>query len=63
MKMLKNVKVFFEEVGAEIQKTTWPARDELLESTVVVIISVTLLSVFVGVSDKILELLLRLLIK
>lgn len=63
MKKLKNTKVFFEEVGTEIKKTTWPARDELIESTIVVIISVILLSVFVGLSDKILELALKLLIR
>ena len=53
---------FVEEVVSETKKTTWPERQELLESTVVVIVLVLLLAVFVGVSDKVLVGLLKLLI-
>jgi len=59
---LKKVKDFVDEVSAEMQKTTWPLRDELIESTVVVIVSVVLIAVFVGVSDKILVELLKVII-
>jgi preprotein translocase subunit SecE len=57
---ISGVRLFFEEVGGEMKKTAWPHRQELFESTVVVIISVVLLSAFVGISDRILVLLLKL---
>ena len=44
-------RAFLEEVRAELKKCAWPTRSELLESTVVVIISVVILAAFVGVSD------------
>ncbi len=56
------VKEFFDEVGAEMKKCTWPGREELIESTFVVIVSLLLISLFVGISDKILVEILRLLI-
>ena len=48
------------EVNVELRKCAWPARPELMESTVVVIVSVVLLAVFVGVSDTVLLWLLKL---
>ena len=45
---------FIQEVGAELKKSAWPTRAELIESTVVVIVSVAALSVFVGLSDLVL---------
>jgi preprotein translocase SecE subunit len=49
-------------VVAETKKCTWPERQELIESTVVVIAAVVLLSMFVGVSDKLLVSLLKIFI-
>jgi preprotein translocase subunit SecE len=51
------VKLFFEEVIGEVKKSTWPTKDELIESTVVVVMAILILSVFVGVSDKVLVIL------
>jgi preprotein translocase subunit SecE len=59
---IQGVRSFFGDVGTEMRKTTWPAKDELIESTVVVIVSVCMLSVFIGVCDRILVILLRLFI-
>jgi|ETNmetMinimDraft_15_1059895.scaffolds.fasta_scaffold163643_2 preprotein translocase subunit SecE len=56
------VKTFWEEVVAETKKSTWPERQELMESTLVVIVAVILLSAFVGVSDKLLVSSIKLLI-
>ena len=55
-------KAFWDEVVTETRKCNWPERQELVESTVVVIVAVVLLAAFVGVSDKLLVTLLRLLI-
>ncbi len=48
------VGTFFSNVAAETKKTTWPNRHELMQSTVVVIVSVLLLAAFVGLCDQIL---------
>lgn len=45
---------FFNEVGVELKKSAWPTRPELMDSTVVVILSVIALGVFVGISDFVL---------
>lgn len=55
------VGVFFADVIAEMKKTSWPDRDELLSSTMVIIVSAVILSFVVGVSDKVLGTILRLL--
>lgn len=55
MKSLAGIKTFFSDVVGEVKKTTWPAREELMQSTVVVIISILLLSVFIAASDKIIS--------
>ncbi len=51
MEAYGHLKNFMGEVHAELRKCSWPTRDELMESTVVVIISVVLLGVYVGLSD------------
>ena len=61
MKSLQSVKGFFSDVIAEVKKTTWPAREELMQSTVVVLLSILLLGVFVAVSDKVVSIVIGLL--
>ncbi len=56
---LRRVRFFLMEVRNELKKSTWPTRNELLESTAVVILSVILFSVFVGLSDTLLVAVLR----
>ena len=51
--------VFFNEVVVELKKSSWPPRAELLQSTLVVILSVVALGIIVGVSDFVLMRLLR----
>ena len=57
---LRRVRFFLMEVRNELKKSTWPTRNELLESTAVVILSVILFTVFVGLSDSLLVAVLRL---
>lgn len=49
--MLNKVKEFFREVKVEIKKVVFPSKDELTGSTWVVIITVIIISVFLGVVD------------
>ena len=60
--IFNGARVFFSNVTMEMRKCTWPQRRELFESTVVVIMSVLLLAIFVGFSDKILVSILKLLV-
>ena len=66
MKKIKDaiagIRTFIEEVRIELKKCTWPTRSELMDSTVVVIVSVVLVSLFVGTSDLVLNSLLRMVI-
>ena len=54
---------FVTEVHVELKKSAWPTRGELVGSTAVIIVSVLLLGAFVGASDKVLELVIRALLK
>jgi len=49
--MVNKVKQFFREVKFEIKKVVFPTKDELIGSTWVVIITVVVISLFLGVID------------
>ncbi len=49
------VREFVKEVQVESTKVSWPTRNELRDSTIVVIVTVLLISGFVGIVDKILS--------
>ena len=57
------VREFVKEVRVESTKVSWPTRNELRDSTIVVIVAVLLVSVFVGVVDYVLQLGVRLLFR
>jgi preprotein translocase subunit SecE len=45
------VRDFLTEVTAELKKSSWPTRKELIDSTLVVIITVLILGIFVALAD------------
>ena len=45
---------FIKEVRVEATKVSWPSRNELRDSTIVVIVTVLIVSVFIGVVDRLL---------
>ncbi len=49
--MLSKVKEFFREVKVEVKKVVFPSKDELIGSTWVVIITVIIISLFLGIVD------------
>ena len=51
----RKIGAFLGEVGAEFRKTTWPERRELVESTLVVISFIVLLSAVVLVCDQVIK--------
>ena len=55
--MIQKVRNFFSEVQTEMQKVTWPTREELVGSTGVVLMLMFILSTFIGVTDFVLTVL------
>lgn len=60
--MFKKVTDFFAEVKVEMKKVTWPTREELVESTKLVIVASIVVTLFIGVVDNILSAIIRLLL-
>jgi len=58
--MIQKVTKYFSEVNQELHKVSWPSREELYGSVVVVIVLCIMLSVFIFVVDFILNRLLEL---
>jgi preprotein translocase subunit SecE len=57
--MWQKIKHFFSETRVEMRKVTWPTRDELKESTKIVIVSTFVVTLFIGIIDQILTLIVR----
>ena len=57
--MFEKIRKFLGEIVAEMKKVTWPTREELKESTKLVIIATFVVTLFVGLVDQILSLLIR----
>ena len=51
MKYIERIRQFLREVRAEMEKVTWPGRDEVRAATIVIIVLVLLLAVFIGGVD------------
>lgn len=54
MAAMDQVREFYNDVKAESAKVSWPTREELRDSTTVVIVTVLLVAAFVGIVDRIL---------
>ena len=54
MSAIDQVKEFRRDVWLEAAKISWPTREELRDSTVVVLTTVILVAIFIGVVDRIL---------
>jgi len=54
MSWLSQGREFLKEVRVESTKVSWPTRNELRDSTIVVIVTVVIVSVFIGIVDRIL---------
>ena len=63
MGIILNIVAFLKEVKLELKKVSWSTKDELIGSTLVVVVSVFLLALFIGLTDFILSRLIRLIIR
>jgi preprotein translocase subunit SecE len=57
--MIEKLKRFLSETRAEMRKVTWPTRDELKESTKIVIVATFIITVFIGAVDQVLVFIVR----
>ena len=48
---MNKIAKFVNEVKLELKKVSWSTRSELINSTIVVLVSVAILAVFIGVCD------------
>ena len=57
-----NPVVFFQQVRTEVSKGTWPSRNEVLVSTIMVLVLVTAASLFFLIADQIISYLVQLML-
>ena len=60
--MANKVNAFVKESKQELDKVAWPTREELVGSTIVVIVTTMILAAFIGSVDFVLSILLRLIL-
>lgn len=60
--LLQRISRFIEDTVLEVKRSTWPDRRTLVTHTVIVIAGVFALGIYVGLSDKIVAVFLRLLV-
>ena len=61
--MIGKIKKFFTEVIVELKKVSWSTKNEVLESTWIVIVSSFFLGIFIGITDLVLSKAIELIIK
>jgi preprotein translocase subunit SecE len=53
--MFEKIKQFLKEVRYELTKVTWTTREELIYSTIIVIVVSIVLALFIGLVDMVLS--------
>jgi preprotein translocase subunit SecE len=51
MEFLRRVKEFFQEVAAEFRRVSWPSRNDVASSTMVVLVVVFVIAMYLGAVD------------
>lgn len=57
--MIEKIKNYLAETRVELKKVTWPNRGELKDATRVVVVASIVLTIFIGVVDQILSVIVR----
>ena len=52
MATMQQFREYLKDVRSELGKVSWPTREELRDSTVVVIVTVLLVAAFIGIVDQ-----------
>jgi preprotein translocase subunit SecE len=58
--MIERIKIYLAETRTELKKVTWPSRQDLIDSTRVVIIATLIMTVFIGLVDQVLSRIIKL---
>jgi preprotein translocase, SecE subunit, bacterial len=58
--MIERIKLYLSETRTELKKVTWPSRQDLIDSTKVVIVATLIMTVFVGIVDQVLSRIIKL---
>lgn len=58
--MIERIKNYLAETRTELKKVTWPSRQDLVDSTRVVIVATLIVTVFTGIVDQILSRIIKL---
>lgn len=53
--MIQKVRQFFEDVMLEGKRISWPARRELVDSTIVVIVFIVLMAIVIMICDEVIR--------
>jgi len=56
---VKKVQKYLKETAAELNKMTWPTKDELVGSTIITVVFSILTAIFIGIVDKILGIIIQ----
>jgi len=54
--MFAKITKFLREVWTELNKVTWPTKQELIGSTIVTVVVTLIISIFIGIVDRVLSL-------
>ena len=54
MSIFAKIRMFFLSTAEEMKKCTWPTRDQLIESTLLVLVTLVILAVYVAGIDFVL---------
>ncbi len=63
MSLVTRTQEFTKDVRVEFTKVSWPSRQEVRDSTIVTIVTVLLLSLFIGLADRVITFLMGLLLR
>ncbi|MCK5306544.1 MAG: preprotein translocase subunit SecE [Candidatus Omnitrophica bacterium] len=61
--MFKKIPNFLGEVKTELKKVSWSTKEDLISSTMVVLVSVLFLALFIGLCDYLLSTIMGIIIK
>ncbi len=59
MSIVQKIKTFTSDVVKEMKKVSWPTKEQLKESTGVVIITTIIFTIFIFLIDKVMEFIVR----
>lgn len=60
---MNKIKEFFKQSFAELKKVSWPDPEEVKDSTAIVLAAIVVVALFLGVVDKLISEVIRMVIK